>query len=78
METTIHRRMKMREEFFEQIKAEIESWYKSQADQTDGYEYERSFSEMMQKLGWKILQGSVGELPKSRNGKKRSIPPLGG
>ena len=68
----------MREEFFEQLKAEIESWYKSQADQKDSYEYERSFSEMMQRLGQKILQESVGELPKSRNGKKRSRPPLGG
>jgi hypothetical protein len=68
----------MREEFFEQIKVEIESWYKSQVDQTDSYEYERSFSEMMQKLGQKILQESVGEVPKSRNGKKRSTPPLGG
>lgn len=68
----------MRAEFFEQIKAEIESWYKSQGEQTDSYEYERSFSEMMQKLGQKILQESVGELPKSRNGKKRSTPALGG
>lgn len=68
----------MREEFFEQLKAEIESWYKSQAEQTDSYEYERSFSEMMRKLGQKILQESVGELPGSRNGKKRSIPPLDG
>ena len=62
----------MREEFFEQIKVEIESWYKSQVDQTDSYEYERSFSEMMQRLGQKILQESVGEVPKSRNGKKIS------
>ena len=68
----------MREEFFEQIKAEIESWHKSQGEQEDSYEYERSFSEMMQKLGQKILQESVGDLPKSRNGKKRSRPPLGG
>ena len=63
--------MKMREEFFDALKAEIKSWYESQNDQTDSYEYERSFAEMMQKLGQKILQESMGKLPKSRNGKKR-------
>lgn len=61
----------MRDEFFEAIKAEIKSWEKSQKNQVDGYEYERSFSEMMQKVGQQILQESMGDLPKSRNAKKK-------
>lgn len=61
----------MREEFFDVLKAEIKLWYESQEEQTDSYEYERSFAEMMQRLGQKILQESMGELPKSRNEKKR-------
>lgn len=38
----------------------------------DGYEYEKSFIEVMQSLNEELLQLSVGELPKDRNIKKSS------
>lgn len=37
---------------------------------TDGYEYEKSFSEVMQGLSAELFQLSVGALPKDRNLKK--------
>jgi hypothetical protein len=52
------------------IDQKINEWKKSQENQTDGYEYERSFSEMMQNIGKQILQDSVGEIPENKNLKK--------
>lgn len=40
----------------------------------DGYEYEKSFSEVMYSLNAELLQLSVGDLPKDRNAKKSSDP----
>jgi hypothetical protein len=37
---------------------------------TDGYEYEKSFIEVMRGLETELLQLSVGDLPKDRNEKK--------
>lgn len=39
---------------------------------TDGYEYEKSFIEVMRGLNEDLFQLSVGELPKDRNSKKKS------
>ena len=60
----------MHDEFYNQLKAELEAWQNEQKDQQDGYEYERSFVELWQRLGREILQESMEELPKSRNQKK--------
>jgi len=60
----------MREQFYNQLKAELETWQNEQKDQQDGYEYEKSFVELWQRLGQEILQESMEELPKSRNQKK--------
>jgi hypothetical protein len=38
---------------------------------SDGYEYEKSFIEIMQGLQEELLQLSVGDLPKDRNEKKK-------
>lgn len=48
----------------------IKGWQASQEGQQSGYEYERSFVEMMHHLGQDILQASVGEEKDSR--KKKS------
>ena len=61
----------MREEFYNQLKAELEAWHQSQLDQKDSYEYEKSLVEILRNLGQKILQEGVGEVPESRNEKKR-------
>ena len=60
----------MRHELYDQLQAELEAWHAQQHHQQDGYEYERSFVELWQRLGQDVLQESMGELPKSRNKKK--------
>jgi len=54
----------------EKIHAAIKKWKESQKNQTDGYEYERTFNEMIHYVGREILQESMGEIPKSRKEKK--------
>lgn len=56
----------MRTALYDQLIAEIEAWHSQQQDQQDGYEYERSFVELWNKLGQQVLQQSMGELPRSR------------
>ena len=50
--------------------------YKKWLDNDDrnisGYEYERSFFETMQKMEKELFQDSLGEVPGSRNLKKKS------
>lgn len=53
----------------------IEEW--ESKPKTDGYEYEKSFIEVMQSLNAELLQLSVGELPQDRNAKKKSKPKSG-
>ncbi len=45
-------------------------WEKSQQGQVSGYEYEKSFVEMWQKLGQHVFEQSMGAIKKSRNTKK--------
>ena len=56
---------KLKEEFGQKIL----SWEASQENQTDGYEYERSFVETMREIGRTTLQESLGKIPGSRNKK---------
>ena len=63
---------KKNQSIMEEFERMVVQWETSQQGQTSGYEYERSFVEMWQKLGSKILQNSVGKLPESRNQKKTS------
>lgn len=50
----------------------LESWEQSQQGQQSGYEYERSFDEMSQRLMSEVFEQSLGELPESRHEKKSS------
>lgn len=50
---------------------EYDKWFESQAGQTDAFEYERSFAELMDRIAKILLQGSVGELPADHRKKKR-------
>ena len=56
----------------EELEQAIAQWKENQQGQTSGYEYERSFVEMWQKMGGKVFQNVVGKLPGSRNEKKTS------
>lgn len=53
----------------------IEEW--ENKPKTDGYDYEKSFIEVMQGLNAELLQLSVGELPQDRNAKKKYKPKSG-
>ena len=50
----------------------MEQWLESQENQTDGFEYERSYVETMQEISSEVFQLSVGEAPKDKNRKKTS------
>jgi hypothetical protein len=49
----------------------ISSWIDSQEGQTDGFEYERSYVEAMQRISSEVFQLSMGKNPKSKNQKKK-------
>jgi hypothetical protein len=54
---------------FEILSKRIEEW--DSKPKSDGYEYEKSFIEVMQGLNTDLFQLSVGSLPKDRNEKKK-------
>ena len=56
----------------ELVKKEVSAWFSKQQGQTDGYEYEKSFSECWREVGKKVLQESLGRIPGSKNEKKTS------
>ena len=51
------------------------AWQKDQVGQTSGYDYEKTFVEMMREFSQIAFQQSFGELPASRNEKKTSVHP---
>ena len=63
--------MLSKEEFTELAWQKYDAWQKSQENQTSGYEYEKSFDEMIVSMGNILLQGSVGEVPKNPKKKEK-------
>jgi cell fate (sporulation/competence/biofilm development) regulator YlbF (YheA/YmcA/DUF963 family) len=51
-------------------------WEKSPQRNASGYEYERTYVEMMQKVQQAILQHSVGEVSRKKDVKKKFKPVL--
>ncbi len=49
-----------------------EKWATNDKRNNSGYDYEKTFVEMMDSLGKEVLQDSLGGLPQSRNLKKKS------
>jgi len=49
-------------------------WTKNPERETNGYNYERTFVEMMQKFEAEVFQYSLGELSANRNTQKKSRP----
>jgi hypothetical protein len=60
---------------FNKISKEVEGklriWFESQKGQTSGYEYERSYVEMMRQIERDIFQESLGKIPENRKKKAR-------
>ena len=52
----------------------IDQWMLSQQNQTDGFEYERSYTEAIQEISCEVFQLSLGKMPKSKN--KKNFKPL--
>lgn len=67
--TTKEQALKIFEKYFEQ-------WENNPIRMENGYNYESTYAEMMQKVEEEILQVSVGEVPKGINSKKNSRPDL--
>ena len=51
----------------------IDQWMVSQQNQTDGFEYERSYTEAIHEISREVFQLSLGTLAKS---KKKNFKPL--
>jgi hypothetical protein len=49
-------------------------WLNNANRNNNGYEYERSFVDQMQKMEKELFQDSMGELSTNRNLKKKSKP----
>lgn len=58
------------EKLAEMFKERISAWKKSQMGQTNGYEYERSFAEMMQEIEEEVFQEMTSTELKDKNKKK--------
>ena len=49
-------------------------WETNEERNQSGYDYERTYVEMMQKVQQAVLQNSVGDVSKNKNIKKKSKP----
>ena len=71
----------MEAEVLEKLKLSYEQklklWLSSQAGQTSGYAYEKSFLAFMREVSQETLQASVGLLPTSKNKKKTTLTRIG-
>jgi hypothetical protein len=59
------------------FKKHYKEWENNPLRMESGYDYEKTYAEMMQKVEQEVLQISVGKIPKSKNSKKKSKPVLG-
>ena len=60
-----------KEEFTKIAWERFQKWSQSQAGQTSGYEYEKSFDKMMIEMGQDLLKKEVGGTPGAHPEKKR-------
>ena len=56
------------------FEAELDVWLENQGSYTNGYDYETAYARFIHKISHKILQQSLGPVPKSRNLKKNFSP----
>lgn len=62
------------EDLNEKIAQQLKQWQQVQENQTSGYEYEKSFTDLWQKLGQEVFQLSLGDATYQKNRKKKSKP----
>lgn len=63
------------EDLNDKIVQQVKQWQQSQEHQTSGYEYEKSFTQLGQKLGQEVFQSSLGEGAYQKNSKKKPPRP---
>lgn len=56
------------------FKKKYEKWINDPERIKSGYDYERTFVEMMQELESEVFEHSLGDIPVNRNAKKKSKP----
>lgn len=56
----------------QKIAQRLAQWQQVGQNQTSGYEYEKSFTELWQQLGQEVFQSSVGDNEYNKNYKKKS------
>lgn len=66
--------MENEEAAFKALFAKYLAWKASQQDQTDGYEYERSFLEFTRLMNKELLEMSISDTNLSSTGKKKFKP----
>ena len=54
-----------------------QGWLSNPNRMKNGYDYERTFIEMMQQVEREVFQDSLGKVPENKNRKKKSKPVLG-
>ena len=59
------------ERILSQVKTEVQYWLSIESEITDAYDYETKYEEIARKITQKILQETMGHIPKSRNQKKK-------
>lgn len=64
--------MMTKKEFLAFASLEYDQFVSSQKDQTDAYEYERSFDEVMTRFANRFYQSSLGALPSDHRKKNDS------
>jgi hypothetical protein len=62
----------IKESILSSISEELDKWLEKESTITNGYDYETEFAKTAGKVAQVMLQKSLGDLPKSRNGKKNS------
>ena len=53
-----------------------QEWLQNPDRMKNGYDYERTFIEMMQQVEKEVFEESIGEVPENKNRKKKSKPVL--
>jgi hypothetical protein len=59
------------EDLTQKITQQLAQWQACQENQTSGYQYEKSFTDLWQKLGQEVFQSSLGEAKYRKNSKKK-------
>lgn len=54
------------------FKKHYDEWVNNPSRNKSGYDYEKTYSDMMQKIEQEVLQSSVGDVPENPNSKKNS------